>query len=227
MTACSRTFSRCRRSRRGSIVRAIAPQILDAETAKVGRRRPDSLSAYEVAVRAHGKTFEAWVKSDRALQDAAIADAFQALTIDPRSVVALTALAFGHWQHIAFSTTADRPASWRDAMAAVDRAIEVDRDYSFAHSVRGLLLAFATDRDRIGDALASARQSCELNPNLMVGLTILSFIEVVSGGPRQRHRASAGGVATQPARSAALDDDAEPRDGLRLRPPLCRRRGLC
>ncbi len=166
-----------------SIVRAIAPQILDAETAKVGRRRPDSLSAYEVAVRAHGKTFEAWVKSDRALRDAAIADAGQALTIDPRSVVALTALAFGHWQHIAFSTTADRPASWRDALAAVDRAIEVDRDYSFAHSVRGLLLAFATDRDRIGDALASARQSCELNPNLMVGLTILSFIEVVSGDP--------------------------------------------
>src|SRR6185312_8961856 len=35
-----------------SIVRAIAPQILGAETEKVERRRPESLSAYEVAVRA-------------------------------------------------------------------------------------------------------------------------------------------------------------------------------
>ena len=166
-----------------SIVRAIAPQILDAETEKVERRRPESLSAYEVAVRASAKTFDAWVKSDRGLRDAAIADARQALAIDPRSVIALTALAFGLWQHIAYATAADRAAAWREGMAAVDRAIVVDRDDSFAHSVRGLLLAFAPDRDRIDDALASARQSCELNPHMMVGLTILSFIEIVSGDP--------------------------------------------
>jgi len=166
-----------------SIVRAIAPQILDAETAKVARRRPESLSAYEVAVRASGKTFDAWVKSDRGLRDGAIADARQALAIDPRSVIALTALAFAQWQHIAYSTTADRAALWRDGMAAIDRAIEVDRDYTFAHSVRGLLLAFAPDRDRIGDALANARQGYELNPHMMVALTILSFIEIVSGDP--------------------------------------------
>ena len=154
-----------------SIVRAIAPQILDAETEKVERRRPESLSAYEVAVRASAKTFDAWVKSDRGLRDAAIADARQALAIDPRSVIALTALAFGLWQHIAYATAADRAAAWREGMAAIDRAIVVDRDDSFAHSVRGLLLAFAPDRDRIDDALASARQSCELNPHMMVGLT--------------------------------------------------------
>lgn len=166
-----------------SIVRAIAPQILDAETAKVARRRPESLSAYEVAVRASGKTFDAWVKSDRGLRDAAIADARQALAIDPRSVIALTALAFAQWQHIAYSTASDRAALWRDGMAAIDRAVEVDRDYTFAHSVCGLLLAFAPDRDRIADALASARQGYELNPHMMVALTILSFIEIVSGDP--------------------------------------------
>jgi len=166
-----------------SIVRAIAPQILDAETAKVARRRPESLSAYEVAVRASGKTFDAWVKSDRGLRDAAIADARQALAIDPRSVIALTALAFAQWQHIAYSTAGDRAALWRDGMAAIDRSVEIDRDYTFAHSVRGLLLAFAPDRDRIADAFASARQGYELNPHMMVALTILSFIEIVSGDP--------------------------------------------
>ena len=48
-----------------SIVRAIAPHISEAELAKVRRRRPDSLGAYEIAVRAHAKAWDAWVKSDR------------------------------------------------------------------------------------------------------------------------------------------------------------------
>ncbi len=48
-----------------SIVRAIAPHVSEAELAKV-RRRPDSLSAYEIAVRAHAKARDAFVKSDRA-----------------------------------------------------------------------------------------------------------------------------------------------------------------
>ena len=91
-----------------SIVRAIAPQILDAETEKIHRRRPEDLNAYEIAVRANAKASEAWLKSNAGLRDAAIADAVAALAIDPRSTTALTALAFAQWQHLAFATAADR-----------------------------------------------------------------------------------------------------------------------
>lgn len=168
-----------------SIVRAIAPQILDAEAAKMHRRRPDSLSAYEIAVRAHAKAWEAWLKSDPNGCDAAIDDARRALAIDPRSVIALGALGFAHWQHLAFATATDRAAHFREAMEAATKAIEVDRLYSFGHSLLGLLLVFATDRDRIDDALASARRSHELNPHLMPALTALSFIETVAGNPEQ------------------------------------------
>ncbi len=166
-----------------AIVRAIAPQILDAETAKVERRRPESLSAYEIAVRANARAWESWIKSDRAQRDGAIVDARAALAIDPRSTIALGALAFAQWQHLAAATATDRKAAWADGMQAADRAIEVDRYYSFAHSCRGLLLVFAADRDRIDDALASARRSYELNPHTMASLTTLSFIEIVSGDP--------------------------------------------
>ena len=76
-----------------SIVRAIAPHILDAETEKIHRRRPEDLNAYEIAVRASAKAWDAWFKSDSGLRDAAIADAAAALAIDPRSTTALTATA--------------------------------------------------------------------------------------------------------------------------------------
>ncbi len=166
-----------------AIVRAIAPEILHAETAKVERKRPESLSAYEIAVRASSKAFDGWIRNDKALRDGAIADARSALKIDPRSVLALGALAFAQWQNLAYATAEDRGDSWRDGMEATTRLIAIDRNHSFGHSVQSLLLAFTPDRDRIEDALAAARRAYELNPHTMAALTSLSFIEVVSGDP--------------------------------------------
>ena len=166
-----------------SIVRAIQPQIMDAEAEKIHRRRPQDLNAYEIAVRANAKASEAWLKSDAGLRDQAIADAAAALAIDPRSTTALTALAFAQWQHLAFATAADREAAWREGMRAAEQAIEIDRSLGFAYSMKGLLLAFSADRDRIDEALASARQSYELNPHSMHAVTALSFIETVWGDP--------------------------------------------
>ncbi len=166
-----------------SIVRAIAPQILDAEVAKMHRRRPEDLNAYEIAVRANARAAEAWLKSDAGLRDVAIDDAIAALAIDPRSTTALTALAFAQWQHLAFATAADRDAAWREGLTAAERAIEIDRSLGFAHSMKGLLLAFSADRDRIDEALDCARLSYELNPHSMAAVTALSFIEIVWGEP--------------------------------------------
>jgi adenylate cyclase len=166
-----------------SIVRAIAPQILDADAEKIHRRRPEDLNAYEIAVRASAKAWDAWFKSDSGLRDAAIADAAAALAIDPRSTTALWALAFAQWQHLAFATAVDRAAAWREGMRAAELAIEIDRSFSSAHGMKGLLLAFSADHDRIDEALACAQRSYELNPHSMVALTALSFIEIVSGEP--------------------------------------------
>jgi adenylate cyclase len=171
-----------------SIVRAIAPEIVEAETVKVERKRPESLNAYEIAVRANSKAFDAWTKSDKTLRDDAIGDARAALKIDPNSVLALGALGFAQWQHLAYSTTADRAAAWREAMDATTRLIDLDHAHSFGHSVQALLLVFASDRDRIGEALAAARRSFELNPHTMAALTTLSFIEIVSGDPESAIR---------------------------------------
>ena len=166
-----------------SIVRAIAPQIIDAEVEKMHRRRPEDLNAYEIAVRANCRASEAWLKSDAGLRDVAIDDAIAALAIDPRSTTALTSLAFAQWQHLAFSTAVDRAAAWREGMAAAERAIEIDRSLAYAHSMKALLLAFAAGRDRIDEALDCARRAYELNPHSMTAVSALSFIEIVWGEP--------------------------------------------
>jgi adenylate cyclase len=166
-----------------SIVRQIAPHILDAEARRVQRRRPESLGAYEIAVRASVKAWQAWNKSDKAARDAAIADAREALAIDATSTMALGALSFAQWQHLAFATARDRLAAWTEGMEAAERAIAADRAYSFGHSMRGLLLAFAPGADRIEEAVASVHRSYQLNPNTMTSLSALSFVETVAGRP--------------------------------------------
>lgn len=159
-----------------SIVGAIAPHIRDAEVAKA-RRRPGSLGAYEIAVRANAKAWEAYGKSDSALRDEAISEARAALAIDGSSTIALNALVLAQWQHVLLGT-ADREAALRDGMAAADRSIEVDRNGNLGHTWRGVMLAFRGDGTRSIDALASARRGHELNPHDSLSLVALGFIEI-------------------------------------------------
>jgi predicted Zn-dependent protease len=102
-----------------SIVRAIAPQILDAETEKIHRRRPDDLNAYEIAVRANAKASEAWLKSDAGLRDQAIASmrplpARRSYELNPHSMASVTALSFIE-------------IAWGDADSAVVHLLEALR----------------------------------------------------------------------------------------------------
>ncbi|MSO76963.1 MAG: adenylate/guanylate cyclase domain-containing protein, partial [Alphaproteobacteria bacterium] len=166
-----------------SIVRAIMPEIEAAELEKVRRRRPDSLGAHEIAVRAWAKVGEAFIKNDRALRDAAIGEAKAALAIDARSTLALNALAFAQWQRVNLYTASDRETAWQEGMAAATRAIEADRSDSIGYAIKGLLLAYASDRDRIDEALANARQAHALNPHNMRSLNALAFVENMAGNP--------------------------------------------
>ena len=81
-----------------AIVAAIAPQIESTEQSKAARRRPDNLSAYEIALRAWAHAWRDTDKADRTLLDQSIREAREALAIDPNSVLALHALAcaYGH-----------------------------------------------------------------------------------------------------------------------------------
>jgi adenylate cyclase len=164
-----------------SIVSAIAPHVQDSEFEKARRRRPESVVAYEIAMCARAKGWEAYLKSDRKLRDEAIAEARAALTIDDRSTTALVTLAFAQWQHLVFASAADRQAAWEDGMAAATRAIELDRSEALAYSFKGLLLLFGPDRDRTDSALQNLRRGHELNPHDTGILTALAMGETAAG----------------------------------------------
>ena len=132
-----------------SIIAAIAPRIDAAEQDRARRHLPQSLSAYQIAVRAWAKAMEALFKSDRPLREAAILEAKQALAIDARSTLALNTLAFAQWQYTRLGTPAERAQAWEHGMAAANTSIEVDPTGNVGFMCRGMLLNFAPDRSRV------------------------------------------------------------------------------
>ena len=167
-------------------VTAIAPQIGMAELAKMRRRRPDSLSAYELAARARAALDEAYRSADRGLRERAILEAREALAIEPDNLIALTALATGQHQEVYFRTAPDLAQAWREGMDATVRAIAIDPSWSRAYARRGLFLLYANEQAiRWDEALGNLRHAHDLNPNDIQTLTSLGFGETVAGDPRR------------------------------------------
>jgi adenylate cyclase len=181
-----------------SIVVAIAPQIDAAELQRARRRRPESLSAYEIAVRASAKAWDALIRSDRALRDEAIAEARQALAVDARSRLALWVIAFAQWQHLLFRSAPDPGAAFDDGLAAAGTAIAEDGSESEIHAAKAMLLAYAPERPRWEESLANARRAYDLNPNSIQAQLALGQIEAFAGDARRSIEALDTALRTSP-----------------------------
>ena len=122
-----------------TIVAAIAPQVEAVEQSKALRRRPGSLSAYEIAVRAHAHASEGRDKADRTIFDQAVREAKEALAIDPSSVLALLAIVLAHSNALYIQLVVDREYVLREATWAVAQAIELDGTNALSYAQRGIL----------------------------------------------------------------------------------------
>ena len=166
-----------------NIVAAIAPQIDAAELAVISRKRPENLTAYEIAMRAWANARAAMNEQDRILRDQAIREAKEALAIDPKCVLAHNAIAYAQWQHFWLRPTADVEAAWKEGMDAAERAIALDPSDHRGHMVKGRLLGSAGGR--WDEALNAARRAHELNPNDSLALYFLGLAEVIYGDLKQ------------------------------------------
>ena len=164
-----------------AIVAAIAPQIASTEQSKANRRRPDNLSAYEIALRAWAHAVEGQDKADRTLIDQSIGEAKEALAIDPNSVLALDALAWAHGVALFLEMGADPEHSLREAMWAAARAIELDGTDPLGYALRGIGVFLRRQLDRYPDALADVRRAHEMNPNDTFVLLSLGTLEAGVG----------------------------------------------
>ena len=186
-----------------SIVAAVAPQIDAAESDKVRRRRPESLGAYEHAVSALAKLWAGYLRADVAQRNEALAEAQAALTIDPRSSLALQVVAWGQFFHVLFGTAPRTAVAWQEGISAATRAIEVDRGDSDAYAAKACLLCFAADKQRATEDLPNARRAYELNPNSTWSVTALAVSEMCTGLPDEAIAHLHEGDASESTRSAA------------------------
>jgi TolB-like protein len=164
-----------------AIVAAIAPQIEDSERVKAGRRRPESLTAYEIALRAWAHALEGQDKADPEIFNQSIREATEALTIDPNSVRALHALAQAHGNAVFLGMTVDRGQALREATLAAARAVELDSTDAIGYALRAANVMHAAQWERYPEALLDARRAHELNPNDTLVLRILGLFEAFSG----------------------------------------------
>jgi adenylate cyclase len=168
-----------------AIVAAIAPQIEWTEHSKATRRRPDNLSAYEIALRATAHTREALGKADQALIEQSIREATEALAIDSGSVQALQALSYSLGSLLLLQMAVNREQTLGQATWAATRAIELDGSDALSYAVRALAILRSSQRDRYPDALSDVRRAHQLNPNDVEVLKILVALETGVGESEQ------------------------------------------
>ena len=165
-----------------SIVAAIAPQIDAEERAKARRRRPDSLSAYELAQRSRADGFEAIKKSDFELWERALSGARKALALDPRSLFALQTVAVmqGVYLFMFMGAGPDAQTRWREGAAAATKLIELDPSGSTGYAWMATFLSLA---GRASEAWSNARRAVALNSNDVSALRQLAYVELMEGRP--------------------------------------------
>ena len=77
-------------------------------------------------------------------------------------------------------TGPDAKKSWEEGVAAATKSIELDPSGSLSYGLMGMLLSLAGRR---AEALANARRGHELNPNDVIALFNLGYVELMEGHP--------------------------------------------
>lgn len=162
------------------IVAAIAPQVEAAELTLARRIRRPNLRSHELALRARAHATDALVSASRESRNAAIATAEAALQIDATCQLALTTLAWLHWQHVWFWTGPSTKDSLASAIDAANRAIALDPLDHEPRAHKSFCLTVAQEYD---GALSEAHVAIELNPNASDALQALGAAQLISGSP--------------------------------------------
>ena len=148
------------------------------------RRRPGSLRAYELALRASALAWDGFQKSDLAARKEALTLGRTALATDPESVLALSIVAFAQWQHVAFRTAEDITAAWHEGMDAAEQGIALAQSNA-CHAMKASLLAYCPTGSRWEEARIEAEIAWRLNPQDSSVLSNSGFIIACSGEPEE------------------------------------------
>jgi adenylate cyclase len=142
-----------------AIVGSINPALREAELARVARKEPQNLDAYDLAMRGWWH----WFKLTEEENAKARSLFKQAVELDPQSSGAFQGLAYTHFNDAAFQWT-DTPAqSDSELMRAARRSVELDANNASAQIVLSLAYVRARQSDEM---IAAAERAVELDPSL-------------------------------------------------------------
>ena len=120
------------------VAAAVAPQVLEQELARIDRKHPESLTAYDLTLQAlhllHRPGREAFFEARDLLR--------QALAHDPSYGPALSHTAYWHLIRIAQGWSRDADADATAAIQAAHAAIERDRNDALALALHGHILSY-------------------------------------------------------------------------------------
>ena len=178
-----------------AIVTAVAPEISAHERALARKKPTESLTAWELAQRAHAE----YLRYTAEAVSATIELASRAIEADPGLVFAHTLLARAHVSVAMAGWSADREGSLRAARAAAERAVEIDSRNDAAFSALGFTLAFS---GRFREAIEMLERAKALNRNNPITLLHLAVTRL---NPPARDAAQALSEAREALRLSPTD----------------------
>jgi adenylate cyclase len=142
-----------------SIVATVAPEMLEAEMQRVRRKEPQTLGAWECAMRAQ------WHLARYTKEDLAEAHrlAAQATVLDPGTTLGFNIAAFTHIHEVAQGWSSSIPQSVLAAYQSASKAVAIDSRDAVSQTA---VACCEVLMGRIDDAVARLNIAIDLNPNL-------------------------------------------------------------
>jgi TolB-like protein len=142
-----------------SIVGAVAPSFIVAETMRIERKPPGSLDSWDYAIRGN---WHLWRLNKEGVAEARrLFD--RALEVDPKNTMALSGIAFTLGFSINFGWVDDLDEARRLGHDVAQRAVGLDGNNAGAYLALALISFYSNDLDAAVDA---CRHALDLNPNL-------------------------------------------------------------
>jgi len=160
------------------VIGSVGPQILVAEAARVRRKPPQSMDAWDLVLQALPHMWRASADEQARAQELLQ----QAIAIDPDYAHAHALLG---WTNVSlFNLVVGRPISeFTDkALDFGARAVELDNEDPWGHLVLGM---GHSRRRRPGPAVAHLSKSVELNPSFVLGHAGLGYALACGGEPER------------------------------------------
>ncbi len=161
-----------------SVVAAIGPELMVAETQRAQRKPPQSLDAWDYVLRAVSHIWRYTEEDNRKAQDLLR----KAIELDPAYAQAHSMLGWSYVWH-AWMGWGDRPADFNPlAREAARTAVALDEHDPWGHVVLGRVHAFGRDQE---NAVAELEKAIQLNPNLPMAWGMLGLALAYGGKSEQ------------------------------------------